>query len=76
MVTTIQLKNETLDRLKYFKAYSKESYDETINKLLDTMEEGELTPDAIRDIQSSLDGINAKKGKPLEQVAKEMGIKL
>ena len=41
--TTIQIKEETLGRLKYFKEYTKESYDEILNKVLDTLEEGELT---------------------------------
>ena len=35
--TTIQLKEKTLERLKYFKDYSKESYDEILNKLINIL---------------------------------------
>jgi len=50
--TTIQLKEKTLNRLKYFKAFSKESYDEILNKLIDNLEEGELTETAIKKIEA------------------------
>ena len=43
MPTTIQVKEDTLERLKYFKETAKESYDEIINKVLNEIEEGELT---------------------------------
>ncbi|MDA1196615.1 MAG: hypothetical protein O2779_01475 [Nanoarchaeota archaeon] len=76
MPTTIQVKNETLDRLKYFKEGSKESYDEIINKVLDDIEEGELTDSAIEDIKKGLQEVKQGKGQPLEDVAKEFGISL
>ena len=76
MPTTIQVKDQTLERLKFFKVFSKESYDELINKVLDSLEEGELTEDAIKDIQQSLKAIKAGKGERIEDVAKEFGVKL
>jgi len=74
--TTIQIKDETLERLKYFKEYSKESYDEVINKLVDEIEEGELTDEALKDILEAKKEIREGKGQTIEEVAKELGIKL
>jgi len=76
MPTTIQVKDKTLERLKFFKKFSKESYDEIINNLLNNLEEGNLTDDAIKDIQQSLKEMNAGKGENIEDVAKEFGVKL
>ncbi len=76
MPTTIQLKKTTLQRLKYFKVYSKESYDEIINKLLDTIEEGDLTKDAINDIQKALSEMKSGKGELIGDVAQELGVNL
>ncbi len=74
--TTIQIKDETLDRLKYFKEYSKESYDEIINVLMDQIEEGELTDEALKDIIDAKKEIREGKGQKIEEVAKELGIRL
>ena len=74
--TTIQIKNETLDRMKYFKKYNKESYDEIINKLIDEIEEGELTDEALKDIIEAKKEIREGKGQKIEEVAKEFGIEL
>ncbi|MFC1768394.1 hypothetical protein ACFLZX_01395 [Nanoarchaeota archaeon] len=76
MPTTIQLKDQTLERLKYFKEASKESYDEIINKILDDVEEGELSDETIEDLRTGLQEIKAGKGEDIEDVAKELGIKL
>ena len=76
MATTIQVKEETLERLKFFREYSKESYDEVINKLINEMEEGELTDDAINDIKTALKEVKAGKGQSIESVANEFGVKL
>ena len=76
MDTTVQVKVQTLERLKFFKESSKESYDEIINKVLDEVEEGELTDDAIADIKVGLREIREGKGKPIEEIAKELGLKL
>lgn len=74
--TTIQIKEETLGRLKFFKEFSKESYDELINKLIDEIEEGQLTDGALKDIIEAKKEIREGKGQRIEEVAKELGIKL
>ncbi len=74
--TTIQLKEQTLERLKYFKEFSKESYDELINKVLDEMEEGQLTDEALNDIIEAKKEIREGKGQRIEELAKELGMNL
>lgn len=76
MPTTIQIKDGTLERLKFFKESAKESYDEIINKMMDEIEEGELTDEAIEDIKIGLKEIREGKGEPIEKVAKELGVRL
>ncbi len=76
MQTTIQISRSTLDRLKFFKEVAKESYDEVINKILDTIEEGELSDDVIEDLKIALKEVKEGKGQPIEEVAKEFGVKL
>ena len=76
MATTIQVRDETLSRLKYFKESSKESYDEVINKVLDDIEEGELSEETIEDIRKGLQEVKEGKGQTIEDVAREFGIKL
>jgi len=74
--TTIQIKNQTMERLKFFKDYSKESYDEIINSILNEIEEGELTDEAIDDIKIALKEVKEGKGEAIEDVANEFGVKL
>ena len=76
MATTIQIKDDTLERLKFFKGFAKESYDEIINKILNEVEEGELTEETIKDIKTGLREIREGRGESIETVAKELGIKL
>ena len=74
--TTIQVSSSTLNRLKSMKRHSRESYDEVLNFLIDETEDDDLTSEEIEDIKTALE--NVKKGfvKPIEQVAKELGITL
>lgn len=74
--TTIQIKEGTLERLKYFKEFTKESYDELLNKVMDEIEEGQLTDEALRDIIEAKKEIRQGKGQKIEDVASELGIKL
>ncbi len=76
MSTTIQLKDNTLDRLKYFKEYSKESYDEIVNKLMNMLEEGELTEMAAKKIMRGMEDIKEGRVISLEDYAKKRGIAL
>ena len=76
MATTIQVKEETLERLKFFKVSTKESYDEVINNVLDEIEDGMLSDDALKGIRIGLREIKEGKGESIEKVAKELGIDL
>jgi len=76
MVTTIQVEKATAERLKYHKRYTKESYDEVINQMIDQTEEQELKEEALLDIRTSLEEVKTGKGTPIEEFAKELGIEL
>ena len=76
MATTIQVKEETLERLKFFKGSTKESYDEVINNVLDEVEDGMLSDDALKGIRIGLREIKEGKGESIEKVAKELGIEI
>lgn len=72
--TTIQINIETLKRLKSLKNVEKQSYDEVLNNLIDNSEEEILSEEEIEDIKIALENVKRGKIKPIEQVAKELGI--
>ena len=72
--TTIQIKFETLKRLKSLKNFERQSYDELLNSLINNCEEESLSEEEIEDIKIALDNVKKGKVKPIEQVAKELGI--
>lgn len=74
--TTIQINLETLERLKALKNFERQSYDDLINLLADESEEEVLTEEEIEDIKAALENVKRGKVKPIEQVAKELGISL
>jgi len=74
--TTIQLNFETLERLKALKNFERQSYDELLNNLIDNCEEESLSEDEIEDIKIALENVKKGKVKPIEQVARELGITL
>ena len=74
--TTIQLNLNTLERLKILKNFQRQSYDDVLNNLIDNVEEEELSAEEIKEIKMALDNVRKGKTKPIEQVAKEMGISL
>jgi predicted CopG family antitoxin len=74
--TTIQISSETLERLKILKRYDRESYDELLNNLINEVQKETLTDEEIEDIKIALDNVKKGKVKPIEQVAKELGITL
>ena len=74
--TTIQIKLETLERLKSLKNFERQSYDELLNNLIDNREEESLSEEEIEDIKIALENVKKGKVKPIEQVAKELGIRL
>jgi predicted CopG family antitoxin len=74
--TTIQINMETLERLKALKNFERQSYDEVLNGLIDSCEENSLSAEEIEDIKIALDNVKRGKVKPIEQVARELGILL
>ncbi|MBU0894207.1 MAG: hypothetical protein KKF48_03660 [Nanoarchaeota archaeon] len=74
--TTIQVNMNTLDRLKSVKRHTRESYDEVLNFLIDEAQDDELTSEEIENIKIALDNVKKGKVKPIEQVAKKLGITL
>ena len=74
--TMIQVKKETAVKLRRLKDYQRQSYDELINKLLELNETEVLTEQDIEEIKQGLDDIKAGRTRPIEQVAKGLGIKL
>jgi len=76
MKTTIQISTETLERLKRFKQHEKDSYDVVLNILLDEADEDVLSEAEIEDIKIALEHVKQGKVKPIELVAKELGVSL
>jgi len=74
--TTIQISADTLRRLKMIKRHNRESYDFVLNNLLDEAEEEILSEKEIEDIKESLENVKRGKVKPIEEVARELGITL
>jgi len=74
--TTVQLNKNTLERLKAIKNFERQSYDEVLNNLIDNVEEETLSEEEIKEIQEGLEDVKRGRVKPIEIVAKEMGIVL
>jgi predicted transcriptional regulator len=74
--TTIQINISTLEKLKNLKRHIRESYDEILNNLIEEYENDELTPDEIDDIKIALEEVKRGEVYPIEQVARELGVKL
>ncbi len=74
--TTIQIDFGTLERLKALKNFERQSYDEVLNILINNCEEEVLGEEEINDIKIALENVKNGKVKPIEQVAKELGIAL
>ena len=74
--TTIQINIKTLERLKALKNFERQSYDELLTNLIDNCEEESLSEEEINDIKIALENVKRGKVKPIEQVAKELGITL
>lgn len=74
--TTIQINLETLEKLKSLKSFDRQPYDEVIINLIDSREDESLSEEEINDIQLALENVKKGNVKPIEQVAKELGITL
>lgn len=76
MHTTIQIKKKTLERLKSHKLSSRASYDEVLNAVLDEVEDDTLSAEEISDIQEALEQVKQGQLHKIEDVARELGIRL
>ncbi len=74
--TTIQINFETLKRLRSLKNFERQPYDEVLNNLIDNCDEESLSDEEIEDIKIALENVKRGKVKPIEQVAREIGITL
>ncbi|QYZ78109.1 hypothetical protein E2N92_01015 [Methanofollis formosanus] len=75
MVTTIQLRPETKSRLDGIKIHPRETYDETLNRLLDMAYDPEpLSEDTLKKIEEGIADIRAGRGRPFEGVVRERGL--
>ena len=72
--TTIQISQETLKRLKDFKKFERQSYDDLLNGIFDELDDEVLNADEIEEIKIGLENIRRGKVKSIEQVAKELGV--
>ncbi len=77
VTTTIQLQEETKDRLAGLKDYEHETYEEIIVKLLDIVAEEnlELSEKTKREIEESRKQFKLGKFVALGQLKKELGLK-
>ncbi len=77
MVTSIQLDNKTKSRLEKMKTFTKESYDDVVNRLLNIAEddEGVLSKQTIKNIEKSLAEIKAGKVLSHKDVKRKLGLK-
>ena len=74
--TTIQLNIGTLERLKMLKNFERQSYDDVLNILIENQSEEKIGDEEIIEIQKGLEDIKLGRTKSIEQVAKELGVKL
>mgnify|MGYP001568652705 CR=1 FL=1 len=74
--TTIQINYKTLERMKNLKSHERQSYDDLLNSIFDDVDEEMLNPDEIEEIKIALENVKKGKAKPIEQVARELGVEL
>ena len=74
--TTIQINQNTLDRLKALKSIERQSYDDLLNNIIDNQEDEALSEREIEEIKMGLENVRKGKVKTIERVAKELGIAL
>jgi len=75
--TTIMIRKETRERLAAKKEYARESYDETVNKLItlsDALEEGLLSDKTKATIARARSQIKSGKGISTKELLLRLGI--
>jgi hypothetical protein len=79
-ITTVAVRKSTLARLKGFREYGRESYDETINKLMSVVSmansdaDGQLNDETRREIEAGRREIRQGKGISTKELMKKLGI--
>ncbi len=71
MVTTIQLKETTKDKLDRMKLYRQETYNDVLERLIEDV--SDLNLKAREELESSIKDIESGKWVSLEKLAKELG---
>ncbi len=76
MVTSIQLENKTKSKLDKMKTFSKESYDDVVNRLINVAEddEGVLSEQTIKDLEKALAQVKSGKLLSHSQVKRKHGL--
>lgn len=74
--TTIQIESTTLQRLRNLKLSERQSYDEVVNKLIDTVKQESLSDEELQEIQKGLEDVRRGRVHSIESVARELGINL
>lgn len=74
--TTIQVNQNTLERLKNLKKHERQSYDDLLNSMADEIDDETLSKEEIDDIKIALEEVKKGHVYPIEQVARELGVKL
>lgn len=76
--TTILVHKETRNKLASIRDYSRESYEEIINKLIAIYEklskEGELSEKTKKDLETARSQIRARKGLSTKELINELGL--
>lgn len=78
--TTVAVRRTTLNRLRGFREYGRESYDETLNKIMSVVSmakhdsEGELTEHTKREIELGRKEITEGKGISTKELMKRLGV--
>jgi hypothetical protein len=76
MDTTIQIEKGVKNKLDGLKIHPKESYNKVIERLIEIgTDEGELSDEAIRGIEKSLEDIKAGRILTMKQVKERAGIR-
>lgn len=80
-LTSIQIEKSTLSRLKKFKEYKRETYDELISRLMKIIaalsrKEPELREEIIEEIEEARKEMRDGKGISTKQLIKELGLEI
>lgn len=76
MTTTIQLEEKVKEKLDEMKLHPRETYSKVIERLVENeIDEGELSPQTIKNIEESLDDIKKGRTYSHEEVKKRLGLR-